>query len=138
MTPKQAKKDILDKLEHYDMLLGAEYPPLHDFIEETMDSIRIKARGKNAKGKEIFGEFGHVKITQVDYDKLKELYGTSERLEFGITYLDEAIEMKKYKFANHYLVMRKWPLDETNKALGAHTHAVNQKQDGDGENWIYV
>ena len=80
------------------------------------DSIGKDSIGNNtitAKDeKHKHGEYGHVLLTDKEYQKLKADFNNAEDL---ITYLDEAIEMKGYKYKSHYLAIRKWVVDAVNK-----------------------
>lgn len=64
------------------------------------------------------GEFGHVLLTDEELAKLEERHG-AEKTAALIKILDEAIEIKGYKYKSHYLVLlTKWPLrvyEEQNK-----------------------
>jgi len=54
-----------------------------------------------------FGEYNHVKLTDKEYDTLKNDFGIDETKE-AIKYLDEYIEMKGTKYTSHYMALRKW------------------------------
>lgn len=56
------------------------------------------------------GEYGHVFLTDKQFDKLVSDYGESKTRD-AIKFLDEYIEMKGYKAKNHNLAMRKWVFD---------------------------
>lgn len=76
-----------------------------------IDKIRLE-EDKNRKDKEKnikhkYGEFKHVLLTDNEYNKLLEQYGSSS-LEIIITYLDEYLEMKGTKYKSHYMVIKKW------------------------------
>lgn len=60
--------------------------------------------------KHIYGEYGHVRLTDTERNKLMDEYGEAETSE-AIKYLDEYIEMKGYKAKSHYLCIRKWVFD---------------------------
>ena len=55
-----------------------------------------------------YGEYKHVLLTDTQLSKLQAEYSNYEDL---ITFLDEGIEMKGYKYKNHYLAIRKWVVD---------------------------
>ena len=57
-----------------------------------------------------FGEYNHVKLTDKEYDTLKNDFGIDETKE-AIKYLDEYIEMKGTKYTSHYMALRKWVFD---------------------------
>ena len=85
------------------------------------DSIGKDSIGKDSIGKDNIstkdekhkhGEYGHVLLTNKEYQKLQEDFGNADEL---ISYLDEAIEMKGYKYKSHYLAIRKWVVDAVKK-----------------------
>ena len=51
-------------------------------------------------------------MTDDELNKLKEQYSNWQEL---INHLDEAIEMKGYKYKSHYLAIKKWVVDAVNK-----------------------
>lgn len=64
----------------------------------------IEKREKPARHK--YGDYGHVLLTDDELDKLKERFPSDwERL---INNLDKGIELKGYKYKNHYLAILKW------------------------------
>ena len=73
-------------------------------IEKEIE-IEIK-KEKDIKHK--YGEYQHVLLTDKQLEKLKQEYSNYEEL---IKYLDEYIEMKKYKASNHYLAIKKWVIN---------------------------
>ena len=87
----------------------------HDSSNESLDS---KKNGRVKPVKHKYGEYNHVLLTDGEYEKLCRDYG-EDIAKNAITYLDEAIEMKGYKYKSHYLAIRKWVID-----------AVKQKQKG--------
>lgn len=56
--------------------------------------------------KHIYGEYKHVLLTDEQYAKLKDKFG--DDTERVINNLDEGIELKGYKYKNHYLAILKW------------------------------
>lgn len=52
-----------------------------------------------------YGTYQHVLLTDKQYEQLKKDYSNYEKL---IQELDEGIELKGYKYKNHYLAIRKW------------------------------
>ena len=65
---------------------------------------------KKKPSKKCFGEFKHVRLTEDEFNRLENEYG-SVNTEEAIKYLDEYIEMKGTKYKNHNLVLRKWVFD---------------------------
>ena len=85
-------------------------------IEEEKDIEKEKDKNNNTTkpAKRKHGEFQRVRLTDNEYDKLAEEYGTDMR-ESAITFLDEYIEEKKYKSQSHYLAIRRWVIDAVNE-----------------------
>lgn len=54
-----------------------------------------------------FGEYGNVRLTQKEHERLIADYGASETAD-AIVFLDEYIEEKGYKSKSHNLAMRRW------------------------------
>jgi len=71
-----------------------------DSKEETPDKPAKSPKHKH-------GEYSHVLLTSDQYLKLCEEWGEPEVLRM-IKQLDEGIELKKYKYSNHSLAIRKW------------------------------
>lgn len=63
----------------------------------------------NKKTKHKYGEFNHVLLTDDELEKLKKEYPND--FDGIIKYLDEAIEMKGYKYKSHYMAIKKWGAD---------------------------
>jgi predicted phage replisome organizer len=60
-----------------------------------------------------YGEYGHVLLSDQEYIKLKEEWGQPE-LKRMIKELDEGIQLKKYKYSDFNLALRKWKRNEKN------------------------
>ena len=60
---------------------------------------------ESIKEKKGFGEFGNVKLTDVEYDKLKEFYG--DNIDIAISVLDNYLASKGKRYKSHYAVMKK-------------------------------
>ena len=56
------------------------------------------------------GDYGHVLLTDGEYNRLRSDYGEDMTLR-AIRYLDEYIEMKGAKYKSCYLAIRKWVVD---------------------------
>lgn len=69
----------------------------------------------HATAKKSYGEFGKVKLTDLEYEKLKESYGKDLDVAIGI--LDDYLASKGKKYSSHYAVMKKngWVWTETMK-----------------------
>lgn len=76
-----------------------------DKNKNRLDIDKDKNKEKNTKHK--YGEYKHVLLTDSEYNKLLEQYGSSG-IEEIITYLDEYLEMKGTKYKSHYMVIKKW------------------------------
>lgn len=63
--------------------------------------------GKEVKPKESLGEYGNVRLTQEERQKLETEFGVA-KTDRAIRYLDEYIEEKGYKSKSHYLAIRRW------------------------------
>jgi len=102
-----------------------------DSIGESIEpSETAPAPAKEQKHK--FGEYNHVRLTDKEYDKLKNDYGLDETKE-AIKYLDEYIEMKGTKYTSHYMAMRKWVFDavKEKKKKNPRNDLSNQEYDFD-------
>ena len=74
--------------------------------KDNIVDIEEKKKKKDTT-KHKYGEYKHVLLTDNEYKKLEEQYGSSS-LQIIITYLDEYLEMKGTKYKSHYMVIRKW------------------------------
>ena len=74
-------------------------------LDKDIDIDKDIDKEKNTKHK--YGEYKHVLLTDSEYNKLLEQYGSSG-IEEIITYLDEYLEMKGTKYKSHYMVIKKW------------------------------
>ena len=88
----------------------------HDSVmqeEKRIDEKREEEKRKDTPDKPAkstkhkHGEYAHVLLTSDEYLKLCEEWGEPELLRM-IKQLDEGIELKKYKYSNHSLAIRKW------------------------------
>lgn len=78
--------------------------------EQQMNTDNNDKNDKNEKKKKnIYGEYHHVLLTDEQYQKLKEKFGNE--CDAVINNLDEGIELKGYKYKNHYLAILKWNKD---------------------------
>ena len=93
-------------------------PVTNCYTEKEKEIEKDKDKDKEKSKKSKFGEFGHVRLTDKEHEKLINDFGT-ELVDKAIQILDEAIEVKGYKYKNHNLVLRKWPIDEARKELGS-------------------
>lgn len=88
---------------------GDETSHHNNSIDNIEDSIYTRATKKS------YGEFGKVKLTDVEYAKLKDSYGKDLDVAIGI--LDDYLASKGKKYSSHYAVMKKngWVWTETMK-----------------------
>ena len=82
-------------------------------IQQT-DTINNDKNDKNDK-KTIYGEYGHVRLTDQEKEKLLNAYG-QQMTDDAIRFLDEYIEMKGYKAKSHYLCIKKWVVDAVKRS----------------------
>jgi hypothetical protein len=82
--------------------------------EKVKDKEKEKEKEKVKAAKHKHGEYQHVLITDSELEKLIADFGEA-RTRIAIRILDEAIETHGYKYKNHYLVLRKWPIQEAEK-----------------------
>lgn len=124
-SQKPAIVGVLKELEQYDLIdvlreaLGDDYLIIsnHKLMVKDKETDKDKEKDKDKDkekgmqgGKEkrkVYGEFKHVKLSDVDYEKLKIKFGedgTRKRIEN----LDTKIEQKGYKYKNFYLTILDW------------------------------
>ena len=77
---------------------------------ELKKELKLKKDNKSKKHK--YGEYKHVLLTDEEYEKLKDKVDNREE---WIKKLDEGIELKGYKYKNHYLAILKWYKSEKEK-----------------------
>lgn len=78
---------------------------------EEIDCFPPASGMEQKKGsKHCYGEYNHVKLTDNEYEKLKERFG--DLTDSKIKYMDEQIEMKGYKYKSHYMAILKWSEQE--------------------------
>ena len=66
---------------------------------------------KNEKNKHKYGEFNNVLLTDDQAAKLRNKFNGG--FEEKVKVLDEGIELKGYKYKNHYLAILKWAAKDT-------------------------
>ncbi|WZU00341.1 hypothetical protein MGH68_12135 [Erysipelothrix sp. D19-032] len=85
-------------------------------IETQKQSSIIKTPRKSAKKtKSKHGLYGHVKLTDDEYKKLKNEYNNHDEL---IQHLDDYCEMHDKSYKNYYLAIKKWVVEAVNKKNG--------------------
>ena len=86
--------------------LGKDSIDKDNIDKDNIVDIKKKKKEKDSI-KHKYGEYKHVLLTNNEYSKLLDQYGSSG-LETIITYLDEYLEMKGTKYKSHYMVIKKW------------------------------
>lgn len=76
-------------------------------LNSTQSNTPILTIKKDGLIKRIYGEFGEVKVTDVEYDKLVAKFGEPNTLIL-ITELDTGIASKGYRYKNHYATLLNW------------------------------
>lgn len=77
----------------------------------------VKITPKNSKEKklkEVYGEYGNVRLTKKEHEDLSSLWGSGE-LSDRITRLDEYLEENVKNYKNHSLTMRRWKRNDDEK-----------------------
>ena len=87
-----------------------------DSIDKNIYPEEEKPKSEKDKKpkKHKYGEYNHVLLTDEEYDKLMNEYPNHKEI---IKYLDEAIEMKGYKYKSHYLAIKKWVVDAVKRPV---------------------
>lgn len=79
-------------------------------LQEENLSQETTTHSKTSKEpKHKYGVYKNILLTDKELQKLKEEFDNWEEV---INYVDEAIEMKGYKYKSHYLAIRKWFKDK--------------------------
>lgn len=82
-------------------------------INEIENKTCMHVIKKPVKNK--YGIYNHVLLTQEEHTKLVDKFGIAV-CNTWINKLDEGIELKGYKYKNHYLAILKWAKNDHNKA----------------------
>lgn len=75
--------------------------------KEKREKEKEKGKAKEKAKALAFGEYGNVRMSASEYDKLVADFGQVDTDE-AVKYLDEYIAEKGYKSKSHYLAMRRW------------------------------
>lgn len=79
--------------------------------QEPREKVKDKVKEKDKDNNKLpFGEYGNVRMTAQEYDKLSAEFGT-EKTDRAVRFLDEYIGDKGYKSKSHYLAIRRWVFD---------------------------
>lgn len=75
----------------------------------TKEKKNIKKKRKVKEEEQVYtiGEFGNVKLSLQEIDKLITLYGSEKNLDIAIDILGNYIESSGHKYKSHYAVLRK-------------------------------
>lgn len=73
--------------------------------DNNINNNNNNIKKESIKEKKGFGEFGNVKLTDAEYDKLKEFYG--DNIDIAISVLDNYLASKGKRYKSHYAVMKK-------------------------------
>ncbi|TET97712.1 MAG: DUF1376 domain-containing protein [Candidatus Stahlbacteria bacterium] len=83
---------------------------------------------KPPEKKHKYGEYNHVRLTDKQFKKLEEDYGSIHLKEL-IVKLDEGIEIHGYRYKNHNLTIRKWnPLNNEKPTIKSKELTGTQKE----------
>lgn len=75
--------------------------------EKEKKNIKKKRKRKEEEQVYTIGEFGNVKLSLQEIDKLITLYGSEKNLDIAIDILGNYIESSGHKYKSHYAVLRK-------------------------------
>lgn len=84
---------------------GSEKSSPHNNNNDNKNNNNNNIKKESIKEKKGFGEFGNVKLTDAEYDKLKEIYG--DNIDIAISVLDNYLASKGKRYKSHYAVMKK-------------------------------
>lgn len=125
------KPSLISQKENYDNgMKGAKYGKLGGRpkkVQEEAPTEEKPKKEKPAKGddpKLSYGEYGNVKLTAAEYDKLIAKYGSDET-QAAIEFFDQYITEKGYKSKSHYLAMCRWVFDAVTERKAKKTTAIN-------------
>lgn len=97
------------------------------FESESNTNPNTNTKESTHARKERYGEYAHVLLTEADFVKLGEEYGSDMR-DKCIKFLDEYIEENpSYKKASHYLTIKRWVVNAVNEHKGDNTTKAGTK-----------
>jgi len=97
----RAHKSVIDILQKE----GA-YKGLTRGLQARKDKNKIQVKVQEQDKKKKYGEYKHISLTDEQYSNLNNKLG--DETETWIKAVDEGIELKGYKYKNHYLAILKW------------------------------
>ena len=81
------------------------------------DKKEDKNKDNNKEVKKKNGQYKNVLLTESEYNKLVDRFG-QDVAKNKIIEMDEAIELKGYKYKSHYLAILKWSKNDTDQNKG--------------------
>lgn len=123
-------KSLLDaQKENYENgMKGAKYGKKGGRPKKVQDDAPTQEQPKKPAKVEdpklSYGEYGNVKLTAAEHDKLIEKYG-AEETQAAIEFFDQYITEKGYKSKSHYLAMCRWVFDAVTERKTKKTTAIN-------------
>lgn len=91
------------------------------------DKVKDKDKEK-VKERHRYGAFSHVLLSDAELERLHNDF-EDWQVDEAIRILDEALEVKGYKYKNHNLVLRGWVMEEVNKRGRPKQATPEQKTD---------
>lgn len=107
---KQSSGTKLGQCPNIISISNSSSSSIYNSISNNNSNNNISSNSKEKPKKHKHGEYKNVLLSDEELDKLKNEYG-DKKTEQAIKYLDEAIEMKGYKYKSHYLALKKWVFD---------------------------
>lgn len=103
---KGGKINELDK-NHMSNTCRSYVEHMENENENENKDVNINKKEKKNVVKHKYGEYKNVLLTDDENEKLEKKFGVDIATE-KITDMDEAIELKGYKYKSHYLAILKW------------------------------
>lgn len=115
---KERDSLVLDEKGKYNLGIPSVDQVLSISNSKSISDSNKKDRvvGEEKKQKHKYGEYKHILLTDNEYNKLIAEYGEEDTLN-KIKNMDEAIEMKGYKYKSHFLAIKSWARKDNNKKL---------------------
>ena len=112
---------------------GGKYGKLGGRPKKAQDEAKPKPEKEQKPAKVedpklTYGEYGNVKLTAAEHDKLKCDFGADET-DAAIEYLDQYIKEKGYKSKSHYLALRRWVFDAVSERKSRKTTRIDNNDD---------
>lgn len=102
---KETNKQLTSKQQANNKQLTTNNNDNNDNNDKNKDSLPILAKPKR-EVKNLYGEYKNIKLTETELAKLKEKLNS--HTDEWIEKLSQGIEMKGYKYKNHYLAILNW------------------------------